>query len=120
MDEIYDVYCVGEVDLASTTDLTSATILVPKPGGKFLCLQHYWMPHVTFEEAEHSKQVVYQAWVDRGLLELIPGNRIDYNYVTGWFVSVLQSHNQACRTTLFGALNGIYNFCFVLLCLCQT
>lgn len=86
--DISDSYCVGGVDLSSTTDLSSATILVPKPGGKFLCHQKYWMPQVTFEEAEHSKKMVYQAWVERGLLELTPGNRIDYSYITRWFVNM--------------------------------
>ena len=56
LEDITDSYCVGGVDLSSTTDLTSATILVPKPGGKFLCHQMYWMPQVTYEEAEHSKK----------------------------------------------------------------
>ncbi len=83
--DINDSYCVGGVDLSSTTDLTSATILVPKLGGKFLCHQMYWMPQATFENTEHSKQVVYQAWIERGLLELTPGNRIDYAYITQWF-----------------------------------
>ncbi|MDR3543794.1 MAG: terminase large subunit, partial [Desulfosporosinus sp.] len=83
--DIEDSYCVGGVDLSSTTDLTSATILVPMPGVKFLCHQMYWMPQVTFEEADHSKKMVYQAWIERGLLELTPGNRIDYAYITQWF-----------------------------------
>jgi phage terminase large subunit-like protein len=86
MKDLADSYCVGGVDLSSTTDLTSATILVPKPEGKFLCHQMYWMPQVTFDEAEHSKKSVYQAWIERGLLELTPGNRIDYSYITNWFV----------------------------------
>jgi len=90
--EIYDTYCVGGVDLSSTTDLTSATILVPKAGGKFLCYQMYWMPWATFEETEHSKQVVYQAWIDRGLLSLIPGNKIDYSYITQWFIDMKEQN----------------------------
>lgn len=40
---------------------------------------------MTFKEAEHSKKLVYQAWIERGLLELTPGNRIDYSYITQWF-----------------------------------
>jgi len=92
LNEIKDSYCVGGVDLSSTTDLTSATILVPKPEGKFLCHQMYWMPQVTYDEAEHSKRVVYQAWIERGLLELTPGNRIDYGYITQWFVRMKQDY----------------------------
>jgi len=107
-DEIYDVYCVGGVDLSSTTDLSSAAILVPKPGGKFLCLQQYWMPWMTFEEAEHSKQSVYQAWVDRGLLELIPGNRIDYSYITQWFVRMKEERKLYFQAIGYDAWNSVY------------
>ncbi len=88
LEDIKDSYCVGGVDLSSTTDLTSATILVPKPGGKFLCQQMYWMPEQTFEDAEHAKKVTYQAWLERGLLALTPGNRIDYGHITQWFVKM--------------------------------
>ena len=83
--DISDSYCVGGVDLSSTTDLTSETILIPENEGKFLCHQMYWMPQVTFEEADRSKKMVYQAWIERGLLELTPGNRIDYGIITQWF-----------------------------------
>lgn len=106
--EIYDMYCIGGVDLSSTTDLTSATILVPKAGGKFLCFQKYWMPWITFEETEHAKKVVYQAWVDRGLLELIPGNRIDYNYITEWFVAQKEERKLYFQAIGYDQWNSVY------------
>jgi phage terminase large subunit-like protein len=108
LEEIRDSYCVGGVDLSSTTDLTSATILVPKPGGRFLCHQMYWMPQTTFENAEHSKRVVYQAWVERGLLELTPGNRIDYSFITNWFVRMKDDYRLYFQSIGYDNWNSTY------------
>ena len=108
LEEIKDSYCVGGVDLSSTTDLTSATILVPQAGGKFLCHQMYWMPQVTFEEAEHSKQAVYRAWLQRGLLELTPGNRIDYSHITQWFVRMKEDYRLYFQSIGYDQWNSGY------------
>jgi len=108
LEDIADSYCVGGVDLSSTTDLTSATILVPKPGGRFFCHQMYWMPQVTFEEAEHSKQAVYRAWVERGLLELTPGNRIDYSHITQWFVRMKEDYRLYFQSIGYDQWNSGY------------
>jgi phage terminase large subunit-like protein len=108
LEDITDSYCVGGVDLSSTTDLTSATILVPESGGKFLCHQMFWMPQVTFEQADHSKQGVYRAWVERGLLELTPGNRIDYSYITQWFVRLKEEHKLYFQSIGYDQWNSGY------------
>jgi len=108
LEEIRDSYCVGGVDLSSTTDLTSATILVPKPGGKFLCHQMYWMPQVTFDNAEHSKKMTYQAWIERGLLELTPGNRIDYSFITNWFVRMKDEYRLYFQSIGYDNWNSTY------------
>lgn len=108
LEELDGSYCAGGVDLSSTTDLTSATILVPKPGDKFLCYQMYWMPSQTFDDAAPAKQPVYQAWVNRGLLTLTPGNRIDYSYITQWFVDMRDSHNLYFQVIGYDAWNSEY------------
>ena len=108
MEEIYDCYCVGGADLSSTTDLTSATILVPKPENKFLCVQKYWMPYTTFEQSEHSKQLVYQAWIDRDLLVLLPGNKIDYSYITEWFLDMKEQYKLYFQEIGYDEWNSVY------------
>jgi len=108
LSEIDDSYCVGGVDLSKTTALTSATILFPKNEGKFLCHQAYWMPYLTFEQAEHAKQVTYQIWIDRGLLILTPGNRVDYSYITQWFVEMKENHKLYYQSIAFDPWNSGY------------
>jgi len=106
--EIYDTYCVGGVDLSSTTDLTSATILIPKAGGKFLVYQQYWMPEETYEKTEHSKQSVYQAWINRELLTLLPGNKIDYSYITQWFIDMKELHSLYLQAIGYDPWSSVY------------
>ena len=66
------------------------------------------MPWMTFEEAEHSKKVVYQAWIDRGLLTLIPGNRIDYSYITQWFVTMKEERKLYFQAIGYDLWNSVY------------
>ncbi|SPF51135.1 conserved hypothetical protein [Candidatus Desulfosporosinus infrequens] len=108
LEEIKGLYCVGGVDLSSTTDLTSATLLFPRLENKFLCHQMYWMPSETFINAPPAKQVVYQAWIDRGLLTLTPGNRVDYSYVTSWFVDMRDDYNLYIQTIGYDFWNSEY------------
>ena len=66
------------------------------------------MPQVTFEQADHSKQGVYRAWVERELLELTPGNRIDYSYITQWFVRMKEDHKLYFQSIGYDQWNSGY------------
>lgn len=88
-EELMDCYGVGGVDLSATTDLTYAVIIVMKPGSdKKYIIGQAFMPGDTIEQRSKEDKVPYDIWAQRGLITLCPGNKIDYRYVTEWFLRI--------------------------------
>lgn len=93
MEDIYNTYAVGGVDLSSTTDLTCATLLIMKPGSdKKYCLQQYFLPSELMEKRVREDKIPYDRWYDRGLLKLSEGNKINYSDVTRWFLRMIEEY----------------------------
>ena len=84
MDEIYNTYAVGGVDLSSTTDLTCATLLVVKNDIKYV-LQQYFIPSEQLDRKMKEDKIPYGKWHDRGLITITYGAKVDYHEVTKWF-----------------------------------
>lgn len=92
-EEVYsewkDCYCIGGVDLSSTTDLTCATILgVVK--GKIRVKQMYFLPTNSLEKKVIEDKIPYDKWCKSGLLRLSGDSKIDYHDVTKWFLEEVQ------------------------------
>ena len=95
-EEIYndwkDCYCIGGVDLSSTTDLTCATILgVVK--GKIRVKQMYWIPTNYLEKKITEDKIPYDKWLKLGLLRLSGDSKIDYHDITKWFLEQVQEND---------------------------
>lgn len=89
MESLRGSYGIGGVDLGATTDLTAACVLVRKPGSeKTYVLVQGFMPGDTIEQRSVEDKVPYDKWAERGLITLCPGNKVDYRYVTDWFVKL--------------------------------
>lgn len=88
-------YCLGAVDLAETTDLTAAKILMMKPGDpRKYVLSHYFIPESKLTEAsDKSAGAKYKEWAEAGLLTITEGNDIDLAEVADWFYSLYTRHN---------------------------
>jgi phage terminase large subunit-like protein len=82
--EFKDAYCIGGVDLSATTDLTCAT-LIAEIGDQIFVKQMYWLPSSTFELRIKEDHVKYDVWVERGLMRISDGTKINYSDVTKWF-----------------------------------
>jgi phage terminase large subunit-like protein len=95
MEELRDCYAIGGVDLSSTTDLTSATLLVMKQGSnKIYVLQMYFMPEEVVEQRiKEDNKVPYDIWAERKLLRLCPGNKVQYSDVTAWFLEMVNEYD---------------------------
>lgn len=85
MDEIYDTYAIGGVDLSSTTDLTCATILILKNNKKYV-LQQYFIPSERLEFKINDDKIPYDKWEKRGLVTICEGAKVNYTDVTEWFL----------------------------------
>lgn len=85
MDEIYDSYAVGGVDLSSTTDLTCATLLVLKHNKKYV-VQQYFIPGERLDFKIKDDKIPYDKWEKRGLVTVCEGAKVNYSDVTQWFL----------------------------------
>ena len=87
-----DCYCIGGVDLSSTTDLTCATLLgVVK--GKIRVKQMYWIPTNFLEKKITEDKIPYDKWIKLGLMRLSGDSKIDYKDVTKWFLEEVQNND---------------------------
>lgn len=94
MDYLEHSYAIGGCDLSATTDLTSATLLLMKPGdNNVYVLQHYFIPEdkvATLEKLQQKQEAPYRLWAEQGWLTINEGVQVDYHRVTQWFYDMVQ------------------------------
>lgn len=88
-------YCIGEVDLAETTDLCCAKALVMKPGDpvKYI-LTKYFIPEskLDVDNDDHNAGAKYKEWVDGGYIQVCEGNDLDLTLVADWFYKLVKEY----------------------------
>lgn len=84
-------YGICGFDAADTVDLTSAQMLLMRPGDeKIYEMSMYWIPEDTIRNASESgdrkerDNVPYEQWIARGLLRTVPGNKVDKRVLIDW------------------------------------
>ena len=86
-------YGIGGSDLSSSVDLTCGTIIFMIPDDPTIyVLQMYWMPEDLLEQKIKDDHIPYDKWVDRGLLRLCEGNRVNYKNVKAWFTEITEKY----------------------------
>ena len=70
--------CILGLDLSRTRDMTAA-VLVFTEGEEYTIIPFFWYPEQAAKENDHIAP--YLQWADKGYIELIPGDVIDYNVV---------------------------------------
>ena len=91
MDNLYDTYAIGGVDLSSTTDLTCATLLIIKHNKKYV-LQQYFIPSERLEFKIKDDKIPYDKWEKRGLVTICEGAKVNYTDVTQWFLRMNEEY----------------------------
>ena len=71
----------GGLDLASTKDLTSLTLLAVMPNGEKRIWSHSWIPEDRVAAAVQDRGVPYDQWIEQGWITTTPGNSTDYKYI---------------------------------------
>lgn len=88
-------FCIGEVDLAETTDLCCAKALVMKAGDpvKYI-LTKYFIPESKLEvdNDDHNAGAKYKEWVDGGYIQVCEGNDLDLTLVADWFYKLVKDY----------------------------
>ncbi len=95
LDEFRGCICMGAVDLAETTDLCAAKILMMKPNDRTKYIyQHYWIPQSKLEDSDDwNAGARYKDWAAAGLLTITEGNDIDLAVIADWFHRLYKDHN---------------------------
>lgn len=72
--------CFGGLDLASTRDLTSYSLVFPpdETCDEWYVLVWFWCPQEKIDTQEHDDAAPYKAWQEAGWLTATPGNVTDY------------------------------------------
>lgn len=91
--EVYDLeefrgsFILGAVDLAATTDLANAKILIMKPEDKTKYIySHYFIPESKLTASDdRAAGASYMEWAKQGLLTIHDGNEIEISNVADWF-----------------------------------
>ena len=94
LDDFRGCFCIGAVDLAETTDLCAAKILMMKPGSAVKYIyQHYFIPETKItENDDRSAGAKYKEWAQDGLVTVCEGNDIDLALVADWFYQLYDKH----------------------------
>lgn len=80
-------FILGAVDLAATTDLANAKVMLMRPGDKTkYVISRYFLPEGKLETADDSAEgATYKEWAREGLCDIHEGNEIDISAVADWF-----------------------------------
>lgn len=94
LDDFKGAVCIGAVDLAQTTDLVSARILLMKKNDKIKYFyQHYFMPESKLAESDDKTAgAEYKEWAKHGLITICEGNDVDLSIVADWFYKLYTEH----------------------------
>ena len=94
LDDFRGSVALGGVDLAETTDMCSAKILLQKPGdGTKYIHQMYWIPESKLKTSDDSSSgAKYEEWARQGLIRIHEGNEVDVSAVADWFYELFKEY----------------------------
>lgn len=94
INDFRDTLALGAVDLAETTDLCSAKVILMKPGSKTkYVLSHYWIPESKLNSSDDKTAgAQYAQWARDGHLTICEGNEVDVALLADWFMKLYRDY----------------------------
>ena len=85
---------LGGVDLAETTDMCAAKILLLKPDDQTKYIhQMYWIPESKIKMSDDKESgAKYEEWAKQGLIRIVEGNEVDVSAVADWFYELFKDY----------------------------
>lgn len=102
LEEFKNALCLGAVDIAETTDLCAAKVLLMKPNdSKKYIHSMYFIPEGKLLRGNDDKGAgaKYREWAKQGILRICEGNYIDTSVIADWFFSLYNSYGLRCYVT---------------------
>lgn len=96
LEDFRGAVCLGMVDLAETTDLVCAKVLLMKKDDRTKYIYtHYFIPLAKLEpdKDDHNAGARYKEWADKGYITLCPENEVDLSVVADWFYKLYIDYN---------------------------
>ena len=94
LEDFKNSLCLGAVDLAETTDLVNAKILMLKPGDKTKYVHSmYFIPESKLELSDDKEAgAKYAEWARDGYITICEGNDVDLTMVADWFYKLYKEY----------------------------
>lgn len=96
IEELRGSFCLGHVDLAETTDLCCAKVLIMRPDDKTkYIVTQYFIPQSKLEvdNDDHNAGAKYKEWAQAGYITICEGNDIDLAVVADWFYKLVRDYD---------------------------
>jgi phage terminase large subunit-like protein len=114
-EEVFDLekfrncFAIGATDLSKTGDLTSAKIMLMKPGDdKKYFYQRYFIPQSKLDNLSKADLVRFKEWIAQDLITVSPGNENDFRAVTAWFYKLYKDYGIRVFKTGYDKWSAIY------------
>lgn len=87
LEDFRGAVCIGAVDLAETTDLCCAKIMLMRPNDptKYIYTQYFICENKLVEADDKDAGAKYEEWSKVGLIQIHAGNEVDLEAVADWF-----------------------------------
>ena len=95
IDDFRGSICLAGVDLAETTDMCSAKIILLKKDDPTKYIHSmYWIPESKLKMSDDSESgAKYTEWAKAGLIRIVEGNEVDVSLVADWFAELYKEHD---------------------------
>ena len=86
---------LGGVDLAETTDMCAAKILLLKKDDPTKYIHSmYWIPESKLKMSDDKESgAQYTEWAKEGLIRIVEGNEVDVSLIADWFAELYKEHD---------------------------
>ena len=95
LEDFSGCFYLGGLDLAETSDLCSARILLMKPeDNRKYIYQHYFIPESKLdrENDDHNAGAKYKEWVQNGYMTIAGETEVDMAVIADWFYSLYSNY----------------------------
>lgn len=94
LEDFKGALCLGGVDIAETTDLCAAKLLLMKANdNRKYIYSMYFIPEGKLSKSDDkSAGAKYEEWARKGQLRILDGNYIDTSQIADWFFELYKKH----------------------------